>query len=74
MYTHLRGVCVVEHAEDDAGHRVVGVGHVARRGEGRQVVLQGLTQHTVKGDVRTQDVTLLPAILLKLFDLGPQAV
>ena len=72
--THLGGVGVVEHAEHDAGHGVLGVGHVSRRGEGRQVVLQRLTQHAVEGDVRTQDVTLLPAVFLQLLDLSPEAV
>lgn len=68
---YLGGVGVVEHAEDDPGHRVLGVGHVARWGEGRQVVLQGLAQHAVEGDVRTKDVALLPAVFLQLLDLGP---
>lgn len=72
--THLRGVSVVEHAEDDSGHWVLGVGHVSRRGEGRQVVLQGLAQHAVEGDVGAQDMALLPAVLLQLLDLGPQTV
>lgn len=71
---HLRGIGVVEHAEDDSGHWVLGVRHVSRRGEGRQVVLQGLAQHAVEGDVRTQDVALLPAVLLQLLDLSPQTV
>lgn len=71
---YLGGIGVVEHAEDDAGHGVLAVGHVGRRGEGWQVVLQGLTQHAVKGDVRPQDVALLPAVLLQLLDLSPQAV
>lgn len=61
---YLWGISVVEHAEDDPGHGVLGVGHVARWGEGGQVVLQGLTQHAVKGDVWTKDVALLPAIFL----------
>lgn len=72
--TDLRGVSVVEHAEDNPGHRVLGVGHVSRRGEGGQVVLQGLAQHAVEGDVGAQDVALLPAVLLQLLDLGPQTV
>lgn len=62
--TYLWGVGVVEHAEDDPGHGVLGVGHVARWGEGRQVVLQGLAQHAVEGDVWTKDVALLPAVFL----------
>lgn len=37
-------------------------------------MLQGLAQHAVKGDVRAQDVALLPAVLLQLLDLGPQTV
>lgn len=48
---YLGGVGVVEHAEDDPGHWVLGIGHVARWGEGWQVVLQSLAQHAVKGDV-----------------------
>lgn len=62
--TYLWGIGVVEHAEDDLGHGVLGVGHVSRWGEGGQVVLQGLTQHAVKGDVWTKDVALLPAVFL----------
>ncbi len=62
--TYLWGIGVVEHAEDDPGHGVLGVRHVARWGEGGQVVLQGLTQHAVKGDVWTKDVALLPAVFL----------
>lgn len=50
---YLRCVSVVEHAEDDAGHGVLGIGHVSGRREGGQVVLQSLTQHAVKSDVRT---------------------
>lgn len=37
-------------------------------------MLQGLAQHAVEGDVRAQDVALLPAVLLQLLDLGPQTV
>lgn len=37
-------------------------------------MLQRLTQHAVEGDVRPQDVSLLPAVLLQLLDLGPEAV
>lgn len=70
----LWGVCVVEHAEDDPGHGVLGTRHVSRRGERGQVVLQGLAQHAVKGDVGPQDVALLPAVLLQLLDLSPQTV
>lgn len=50
---------------------VVGVGWRCERG---QVVLQGLTQHTVKRNIRPQDVTLLPAVLLQLLHLGPETV
>lgn len=64
MRSYLWGVGVVEHAENNPGHGVLGVRHVARWGEGGQVVLQGLTEHTVKGDVRTKDVALLPAVFL----------
>lgn len=72
--THLWGIGVVEHAEDNSGHWVLSVGHVSRWCERGQVVLQGLAQHAVKGYVRAQDVPLLPAVLLQLLDLGPQTV
>lgn len=62
--TYLWGVSVVEHAEDNSGHGVLRVRHVSRRGEGWQVVLQGLTQHAVKSYVRAEDVALLPAVFL----------
>lgn len=62
--TYLWGVSVVKNAEDDPGHGVLGVRHVAWWSEGGQVVLQGLAQHAVKGDVGTKDVTLLPAVFL----------
>lgn len=71
---NLWGVGVVKHAEDDPGHGVLGVGHVARWGEGGQVVLQGLAEHAVKGDVGTKNVTLLPAVFLQLLNLSPKAV
>lgn len=61
---YLGGIGVVEHAKDNAGHGVLAVGHVGWWGERWQVVLQGLTQHAVKGNVRPQDVALLPAVLL----------
>lgn len=72
--TNLRGIGVVEHPEDDPGHGVLGVGHVARRSEGGQVVLQGLAEHAVEGDVRPKDVALLPAVFLQLLNLSPEAV
>ena len=71
---YLWGVRVVKHAEDHAGHGVLGVRHVSGGGEGGQVVLQRLTEHAVEGDVRPEDVALLPAVLLQLLDLGPQTV
>lgn len=71
---YLRSIGVVEHAEDDTGHGVNRIVRVSWRSERGQVVLQSLTQHAVKGDVRPQDVTLLPAILLQLLHLSPQTV
>lgn len=68
---YLWSISVVEHAEDDTGDGVLGVRHVSWWGEGRQVVLQGLAQHAVEGNVRTKDVTLLPAVFLQLLDLSP---
>lgn len=72
--TNLWGICVVKHAENHPGHGVLGVRHVAWRGEGGQVVLQGLAENAVEGDVRTEDVTLLPAVFLQLLNLSPKAV
>lgn len=68
---YLWGIRVVEHTEDHPGHGVLGVGHVPRGSEGGQVVLQRLAEHAVEGNVRAQDVALLPAVLLQLLDLGP---
>lgn len=71
---YLRSIGVVEHAIDNVGHGVNCIIRVSWRSERRQVVLQSFTQHTVKGDVRPEDVTLLPAILLQLLHPSPQTV
>lgn len=61
---YLWRVGVVKHAEDNPGNGVLGIGHVARGSEGGQVVLQGLTEHAVEGDVWTKNVALLPTVFL----------
>lgn len=61
---YLWCIGVVKHAKDDPRHWVLCVRHVSWWGEGGQVVLQGLAQHTVKGDVWAKDVALLPAVFL----------
>ncbi len=71
---HLWGISVVEHAEDDVGHGVDSIIRVGWRCERGQVVLQGFTQHAVKCNIRPQDVTLLPAVLLQLLHLSPETV
>lgn len=42
--------------------------------QSRQVVLQRLTQNTIKRQVWTWDVLLCPVVLFQFLDLGPQAV
>lgn len=61
---YLWGISVVKHAENNSGHGVLCVRHVSWRGEGGQVVLQGLTQNAVKSNVGAKDVALLPAVFL----------
>lgn len=61
---YLWGVGVVKHAEDHSGHGVLCVRHVSWGGEGGQVVLQRLTQNTVKSNVGPEDVALLPTVFL----------
>lgn len=71
---YLWGISVVKHAKDNVRHgvdSVIGVGWRCKRG---QVVLQGFTQHTVECNIRPQNVTLLPAVLLQLLHLGPETV
>ena len=52
----LGAVGVVEHAEYDGGERVEGGGVVWRRHQPREVVLQGLTQHGVKGQIWPENI------------------
>lgn len=71
---YLWGISVVKHAEDNMRHGVDSIIRVGWRCERGQVVLQGFTQHTVKCNIRPQDMTFLPAVLLQLLHLGPETV
>ena len=52
----LRAVCVVEHAEYNGGERVEGGGVVWGRHQAREVVLQRLAQHRVKGQIWPENI------------------
>lgn len=74
MSPDLWTVRVIKHPEDDLRDRVGGGRVVRGRHHLREVVLQGLAQHRVEGQVRADDVLLDPHVRAQALYLLPQAV
>lgn len=72
--TYLRVICVVKHPKNNPWHRVYRIFSVRWGREGRQIVLQCLTEHAVKSQVGPQDVPLLPTVFFQFLNLRPEAV
>lgn len=72
--TYLRVIRVVKHPKNNPWHRVYRIFSVRWGCEGRQIVLQCLTENAVKSQVGPQDVPLLPTVFFQFLNLGPKAV
>lgn len=73
-HTCLWTVGIIKHPEDDPGHGVGVAVVMGRRQDGGDVVLQGLAQHTVEGEIRPHQVLLGPVVTAQLPQLSPKAV
>lgn len=74
LHTCLWTVGVIKHPEDDPRHGVGVAVMMGRRQDGGDVVLQGLAQHTVEGEIRPHQVLLGPVVAAQLPQLSPKAV